>query len=382
VLALLAVAPAGAQEVIPPPAAPRPVVPPAFPAASGGVVPTLVSGSGSQPAATPVAPPPSVVEHLPQAGASASGPVLEHAPAAGEHEDDGLSFHGLYFTGDYLLLRPRRDAFDYAVNSPNLTQTPGGTVESANFNTESGFRFGAGVRVPGQDVYFGLTWTNLSSRGDSFQGAPAGGALFATLTRAGSFDQVETATASTNLDYNVLDVELSRRVKYGDCFNVNLSGGGRFAWINQQFTAVYNGGPDHAVNDTVQSPVYFNGAGLTAGAEGQWNFYHGLGLYARARGSLLSGQFKNYLTETTANNSIVIVNVNEKNDQIVPVAELGMGLNYCSEHWHVSIGYEMTNWFNMVNSLDFPDSSNIGKVGRRTSDLSLEGLAVQLGLAF
>ena len=41
-----------------------------------------------------------------------------------------------------------------------------------------------------------------------------------------------------------------------------------------------------------------------------------------------------------------------------------------------------SDWFGMVDSLDFPDSSNIGKVGRRTSDLSLEGLAVQLGLVF
>lgn len=380
VLALLAVAPVGAQDTVPLPTAPRAVTPPPFPAATGSGVPTLVTGL--QPAPAPVSPPPSVVEHLPQAGAGPAGPAVENFSAPMQPEDEGYSFRGLYFTGDYLLLRPRRDAFDYAVNSPNITQTPGGTVESADWNTESGFRIGTGFRIPGQDWYFGVTWTNLSSHGNTAQEAPAGGALYATLTRAGSYDQVDTATAATNFDYNVLDVEFSHRVKFSDTFNVNFSGGGRFAWINQEFTAVYNGGPDHAVNDTVNSPVYFNGAGLTAGADGQWNFYHGLGIYARARASLLSGQFKNYLTETTANGTVGIVNVNEKNDQIVPVAEMGMGINYCSDHWHLSVGYELTNWFSMVDSLDFPDSSNIGKVGRRTSDLSLEGLAVQLGFVY
>ena len=92
-----------------------------------------------------------------------------------------------------------------------------------------------------------------------------------------------------------------------------------------------------------------------------------------ACGSLLSGQFRNNLTETANNNTVVVVNVSEKYDQIVPVAELGMGLNYCAEHWHVSIGYEVQDWMNMVNSVDFPDTGSFGKVGRRTSDLSLKG---------
>jgi hypothetical protein len=206
--------------------------------------------------------------------------------------------------------------------------------------------------------------------------------LYATLTRGGSYDQVDSAAAANNIDYNVIDVDISHRIKVSETFCVNVFGGGRFAWIDQEFSAVYNGGPDKATNDTVSSPVFFNGAGLTFGSEGQWNVWHGLGVYARARGSLLSGQFRDFLTETTNNGSVVIVNVAEKHDQIVPVAELGLGLNYCSDHWHLSVGYELANWFSMVNSPDFPDASNIGKVGRRTSDLSIEGLAVQLGLAF
>jgi hypothetical protein len=381
VLALMVIAPVRAQEAVPLPNAPRAVAPPAFPASTGGLPANLVSGSNPTPA-TPG------VEALPQLGAQ---PALAHGTESkgGEHfqaaeggEEEGFAFHGLYFTGDYLLLRPRRDAFDYAITSPNITQTPGGTVQSVDWHTESGFRVGTGFRVPGQDWFFGVTWMNLSSHGDTSAAPPAGGALFATLTRGGSYDQVGSAIASNNLDINVLDLDISHRIKVSDTFNVNVFGGGRFAWINQQFSATYNGGPDNATNDNVSSPVYFNGAGLTFGTEGQWSLYHGLGLYARARGSLLSGQFRNYLTETANNGSVAIVNVNEKHEQVVPVAELGVGLNYCSEHWHLSIGYELSNWFGMVDSLDFPDSSNIGKVGRRTSDLSLEGLAIQLGLAF
>jgi hypothetical protein len=375
VLALLAITPVRGQETVPLPTAPRAVAPPTFPASSGGLPATLAS-SGS-----PSSPSPGV-EVLPQAGAHSGDSAPAAFPSAEAPDEEGYAFHGLYFTGDYLLLRPRRNALDYAVSSPNITQTPGGTVESANWNTESGFRIGTGFRIPNQDWTIGVTYTNFSSHDNTALAAPAGGALYATLTRAGSYDQVDTAAAATNIDYNVIDIDLSHRIKVSDTFNLTVFGGGRFAWINQEFSAVYNGGPDHATNDMVTTPVYFNGAGLTAGCQGEWNVWHGLGFYARARASLLAGQFRNFTTETANNNSVVIVDVNEKYDQIVPVAEMGMGLNYCSDHWHLSVGYELANWFSMVNSIDFPDSSNIGKVGRRTSDLSIEGLAVQLGLAF
>jgi hypothetical protein len=366
VLALLAVGSVQAQDATPLPVAPRPAAPLPFPAASGGL-PTALPG----------------VEPLPQAGpAHPAGPVVGALPPSGDHQDEGYWFHGLYFTGDYLLLRPRRNALDYAIVSPTTTLTPGGTIESVDFHTESGFRLGAGFCLPGHDWSFGVTYMNFSSHGDAAAAAPAGGALYATLTSGLSYGQVGTARAFNNLDVNVLDFDLSHRFKVCDTFCVNVFGGGRFAWINQTLSAVYNGGPDNATNDKVDAPVYFNGAGLTVGAEGQWNFGHGVGLYARARGSLLSGQFRDYLTETAGNGSVAILDVNEKHEQVVPVAEMGLGVNYCSEHWHVSVGYELANWFDMVNSPDFQGASNFSKISRRTSDLSLEGLAVQLGLAF
>ena len=82
----------------------------------------------------------------------------EHIPAPEIAEEEGYSFRGLYFTGDYLLLQPRRNAMDYAIVSPNITQTPAGTVESVNWNTESGFRFGTGFRLPGQDWSIGVNY--------------------------------------------------------------------------------------------------------------------------------------------------------------------------------------------------------------------------------
>ena len=62
--------------------------------------------------------------------------------------------------------------------------------------------------------------------------------------------------------------------------------------------------------------------------------------------------------------------------------EIDHGVSWQNEHWRLAVGYEVANWFNMVNSLDFPDGSSVGHIGRRTSDLSLEALSVQAGFVF
>ncbi len=234
----------------------------------------------------------------------------------------------------------------------------------------------------------GATYTYLHTNDNQGISAPPGGNLFTTLTRSGGFFDASTAVAMTNLNYNVLDVDFSKRFSPAHSLDLTVFGGGCGAIIDQKFDVIYNGGTSGAVNDHVSSPVYFYGGGLTFGMESQWMIYEGhsphtgLSLYARARGSLLTGEFRNFETETNANGTVVITNVYEKTQSVVPVAELAFGVAMEWEHLNVRVGYEITNWFDMVNSPSFTDAANIGNITRRTSDLSLEGLAVHLGLSF
>jgi hypothetical protein len=289
---------------------------------------------------------------------------------------------GLSIWGDYLLMKPRRNALDYAISSPNLTDLPGGNVERLEWEVNSGFRGGLGWQVPGEPWQINASYTYLHAQDSRFLNAPTGGTLYATLTRAGGIDDVTSAAAFTNLNFNVIDLEATHLEALGPHFDLTLFAGGRYAWIKQNLDAVYNGGSAPAVNATVNSPIDFHGGGFTAGGEGFWKIYRGFGLFARARGSILSGSFRNTLVETNNNGATSVVNVGEKYHQIVPVTELALGVAMQTEHFTISVGYELANWFDMVNSLDFPSSSNVGKIGRRTSDLSLEGLAVHAGLVF
>ncbi|NBT62942.1 MAG: hypothetical protein EBT02_14355, partial [Planctomycetia bacterium] len=180
---------------------------------------------------------------------------------------------------------------------------------------------------------------------------------------------------------NVIDIDVARTYRAADNLNFRFTGGGRVTWIEQQFSAIYNGGTLGAVNDFVSSPVNFTGAGLTAGGEGTYALNKHFGLYARGKVALLSGTFNNNLTETNGNGATTFYNISNKYHEIVPVLETGVGAVLTKDHMHFKVGYELYNYFNMVDSLDF-QSLSFGKASKRLSDLSLEALSIQFGLTF
>jgi hypothetical protein len=46
------------------------------------------------------------------------------------------------------------------------------------------------------------------------------------------------------------------------------------------------------------------------------------------------------------------------------------------------VGYEVTHWFGLIDQPRFTDDVARGKFVSRPADLSLEGLFIQVGLAF
>jgi hypothetical protein len=71
-----------------------------------------------------------------------------------------------------------------------------------------------------------------------------------------------------------------------------------------------------------------------------------------------------------------VVALSDHYRKIVSVAELGVGLGWQSEAFRFRVGYEMTNWFGMVDSPDLVHELN--KPTRRLSDLSIDGLALEV----
>ena len=92
---------------------------------------------------------------------------------------------------------------------------------------------------------------------------------------------------------------------------------------------------------------------------------------------MLAGDFHTSLYEANGAGAAIITDVFDRFRKVVPVAELGMGAVYQREHIRARLGYYITNWFGLVDSPDIVhDFSN--KLSHRVSDLSLDGLLIQL----
>lgn len=283
--------------------------------------------------------------------------------------DEARATH--FFTrAEYLLLTPRRGALDFAVLGPNQGNPAVGSVGSLDWKANSGIRVGGGIRLSPEGWELGATYTYFHTSADGTLAAPPGGSLIATRTNPDDVNAVNSAVAGSSFNYQLLDLDVGRRFQTSSSFSGYLGGGGRVASIDQSFNAFYNG--QTAARAAVSNPINFNGGGLRFGGEGQWNMLGGFGVFGRAFGSMLVGNNQTSQTETNNAGATLVTALSDQFRKVIPVAELGLGLSWQGQNVRARLGYEIANWFNLV---DTPDFSN-GKYSRRASDLSLDGLSI------
>jgi hypothetical protein len=314
-----------------------------------------------------------------------------HAPAGGhgghnghgvahaihhEHHHEG----GLFGRAEYLLLRPRRGSFDFAIVDPNRDLTPTGQLESLNYELGSGVRGLLGYRIPDEawDILFAYTY--LQSNADRLLTAPAGGVIYPTLTRPGLIDEANTALGTASLLYNVFDIEVGRRLHTSEQVSARVFGGVRFVTIRQNFDAIYDG---RDANQTeVRTQAKFDGFGPILGGEGTINIFRGWHVYGRGSAGLLTGRTVNTISETNNAGATTFADLDYTTRKVVPTVGVAIGGGWQHHRVSVRVGYEITHYIGLNEPVRFADDVSQGRVLTRPADLSLEGLFVQFGLAF
>jgi hypothetical protein len=327
---------------------------------------------------------PSKLVELPDKSVERTARPAEGSPTIhvcdGVGECDNVDGKGAFLFGaDYLLVKVRLRPIDYAIPGPNSPFGVQGDIASVSPNFRSGFRVGGGYRLPGEGWEATFFYTNLHSTAGSNTAAPDGGVLYPTLTHPGSVEVVQSAAADTSFNYNVYDVEFGRWFKIGEELQLRGFGGGRFAHIGQGTNARYAGGD--VVSDLVSNQINVDGGGARVGGEAYWYALRTLGLYARGSASLLLMQGRGRLSEV-ANSTTIVVDVSDHFNKVLPVAELGVGVTYQYHQLRLSAGYELVNWFGLIDVPDFADDSHRGKLMRRTADLSLDGFVLRAEFAY
>jgi hypothetical protein len=352
----------------------------------------------------PIASPPAASAAPPSPPASASPPaaapatpghrepkifkdITPHSPhelleGHDEHLHTGHAEEPEYWfaSGEYLLLRPRRAAFDFAISDENRDLVPTGRIQSLNYELRSGVRVGLGARLGCTAWVADVSYTYLRSGADRDLTAPPGGTLYATLTRPGLNDEALTAQATARLEYNVYDATVGRWVRIDSHTGMRLYGGFRFASIANDFRVQYDGRDANLGRVRVQSN--FDGFGPVIGGELATQFGNNWELFARGQSSLLTGTLRNPITETNNAGLTTYAALDYSTRRVIPTLGLAIGAGWHYKNVSLRGGYEIQNWFGMIDTPRFTGELAEAKFTTRSGDLSVEGLFFQLGIAY
>jgi hypothetical protein len=287
---------------------------------------------------------------------------------------------GWYTAVDFLLLRPRRGGFDYAIPSTAGGLTTSGPVQSLNYELRTGVRAELGYRLGHSHWELLAGYTYFRSNGFDAVFAAPGQAILPTLTRPGLTDTVAFAGADANLEYHVYDALVARRFAVDEHVALRMLGGMRFASIRQGFNAYYDGIDARAASVRTRSD--FEGFGPVIGGEAVWAGWNGFHLYAKANGGLLTGTSENPILEANGNGGAVFVNSGYDVRKVVPFTTVGVGGGWQYRTFSLRAGYEITHWFGLTDQPRFTDDVGRGKFVPTQGDLSLEGLFVQAAVQF
>jgi hypothetical protein len=281
---------------------------------------------------------------------------------------------------DYTILRARRQSADFAIADPNTDATPEGSVQSLQPSASSGFRIGIALQSAGSPWALGFNYSYFRASDSLAIVAPAGGELFATLTRPGTITAVDTSNAATNWTYDLYDICLSRDVAVDQALSLRVSAGTRIANIGQGFNVQYDGRDANLAQ--VQTGFNFSGAGLMTGCDARWQLGRGFGLVGWLRGGVVYGANSSFFRQTNNNGATVDANITDRSPETVPVLEMGIGASWTYRRFSIQAGYEMSNWFQLVSTPEFTDDVATGKLSWRQSSLSLDGFFARISISF
>jgi hypothetical protein len=188
------------------------------------------------------------------------------------------------------------------------------------------------------------------------------------------------ATGRGDLEFHLLDLE--RRANLVDCgYTLNTILGARYANLQQEFGAQFT---SSTTLEEVSTAINFDGGGFKLGLDGQLHSSRNrLLLYGRAAATFLAGRFRSDYTQTDSFRGVV-VHSTRKDDSIVPMLDLEMGVGWTSreDRWHMRLGYLFSAWYNVVANEPFIHSVQHAQAGDIRDTLTFDGLVARAEFRF
>jgi len=167
--------------------------------------------------------------------------------------------------------------------------------------------------------------------------------------------EVEEGTSHIDPKWDAVNLEFGQQADFDVNKNIRFHGGFQYARIANN-VMLTGGNPATSLSTTAQSKQSYNGFGARAGADLDYGWENGFGVYANGAAALLAGSSK--ISNANTVNGGVVVAPNASKAALVPELEAKLGVKY---------GYAMTQgeltldagwmWINYFNATQAIQSS-------------------------
>ena len=299
----------------------------------------------------------------------------------------GVGTHYSRVYGDVLYIRARKAEVPYAVEADGPVAAGSvplqmGAIGLLDSDYDLGFR--AGVNIALDTVSsIDIRYTFFESETDDELSSTSPDVVRSMVSHPSTQNaavDVLSSVANLDIDFQIIDLSYRHLWKCCDLFSANYVVGARYADFDQEFDVDFV----KNVDESVQTDIDFEGAGLRIGLETQrFSCRNQLHVYANGYASLLSGQFRGHYFQGN-NFDGTEVDVRWEAGRVVPILdfEAGVGWNSLNNKLSVSAGYMVSAWFNSVRTSDFINAVQTNNYLDLCDSIWFDGLQARVSYSF
>lgn len=307
-----------------------------------------------------------------------------------------------YVHAAFLIMQAKEDGLEFALrdsDGPDLPISHGEVLgfshDDHDFDYNPGVRVGLGFYLhhDAWSIDFDWTWLNITNY-HSFGTKNSETIMPIWMPPYQTDTSMRSVSAVWTSSYNTLDARLGKPYHISRFVTVKPHFGIRAGWIDQHFSARYNGVYHGQLDAIHHGENDFWGVGARAGLESEWVVGKGWQLFGNVAGSMLFGKFdidQNIAIGAGAANTGYDIDWHKYSN--VPNFEMQLGIawnKYFSKNKYrigLAAAYEFHEWFNQFNMRRFFGNTTSGTTvfqwqndTSSRGDLTLNGFSFKLQL--
>jgi hypothetical protein len=292
--------------------------------------------------------------------------------------------HDFSLFADFLYLTARNAdvAYGVPIDGPIVGPPPASPIQIGRTGMvepgyNPGFRIGGSFPL-NSPANIRAQWTHWSSDDTDSISTTAPNVIRSLVSHPESQSAATNflrATSSTDIGFDLADVDYRGPIMCGKYYYVNYLLGGRYANLDQDFSATFS----NLGSETVRTDINFNGGGIRLGLEGERYARHsGWKIYGRGAASFVAGTFDGSYTQSQTFDPTV-VHTDISVGRIVPILDLEIGAGWSGPagHWHFTAGYLVSAWMNVVKTSEFIKGVQQNDVSNLSDTLTFDGLVAR-----